>query len=209
MQTKTKINKIIFIIGILIIVIGVAFSVIPFIMSFNKVQEENNQIDEYLNISIPINSEIDTQEQIIEDNNTNTQINYLMVLEVPKIGLKKGIYDIESKYNSVNYGIEILKDSNMPDKELGNVILASHRGTSNIAYFNKLDNLNNDDIVIIYYQGIKYSYKITNIYDQDKTGSIKILKDMNKTTITLITCKKNTKDKQLVFIGNLVERSNY
>lgn len=209
MQTKTKINKIIFIIGILIIVIGVAFSVIPFIMSFNKVQEENNQIDEYLNISIPINSEIDTQEQIIEDNNTNTQINYLMVLEVPKIGLKKGIYDIESKYNSVNYGIEILKDSNMPDKELGNVILASHRGTSNIAYFNKLDNLNNDDIVIIYYQGIKYSYKITNIYGQDKTGSIKILKDMNKTTITLITCKKNTKDKQLVFIGNLVERSNY
>ena len=209
MQTKTKINKIIFIIGILIIVIGVAFSVIPFIMSFNKVQEENNQIDKYLNISIPINSEIDTQEQIIEDNNTNTQINYLMVLEVPKIGLKKGIYDIESKYNSVNYGIEILKDSNMPDKELGNVILASHRGTSNIAYFNKLDNLNNDDIVIIYYQGIKYSYKITNIYDQDKTGSIKILKDMNKTTITLITCKKNTKDKQLVFIGNLVERSNY
>lgn len=209
MQTKTKINKIIFIIGILIIVIGVAFSVIPFIMSFNKVQEENNQIDEYLNISIPINSEIDTQEQIIEDNNTNTQINYLMVLEVPKIGLKKGIYDIESKYNSVNYGIEILKDSNMPDKELGNVILASHRGTSNIAYFNKLDNLNNDDIVIIYYQGIKYSYRITNIYGQDKTGSIKILKDMNKTTITLITCKKNTKDKQLVFIGNLVERSNY
>lgn len=209
MQTKTKINKIIFIIGILIIVIGVAFSVIPFIMSFNKVQEENNQIDEYLNISIPINSEIDTQEQIIEDNNTNTQINYLMVLEVPKIGLKKGIYDIESKYNFVNYGIEILKDSNMPDKELGNVILASHRGTSNIAYFNKLDNLNNDDIVIIYYQGIKYSYKITNIYGQDKTGSIKILKDMNKTTITLITCKKNTKDKQLVFIGNLVERSNY
>jgi sortase A len=178
-------------------------------MSFNKVQEENNQIDEYLNISIPINSEIDTQEQIIEDNNTNTQINYLMVLEVPKIGLKKGIYDIESKYNSVNYGIEILKDSNMPDKELGNVILASHRGTSNNAYFNKLDNLNNDDIVIIYYQGIKYSYRITNIYDQDKNGSIKILKDMNKTTITLITCKKNTKDKQLVFIGNLVERSNY
>lgn len=209
MQTKTKINKIIFIIGILIIVIGVAFSVIPFIMSFNKVQKENRQIEEYLNISIPINSEIDTQEQVIEDNNTNTQINYLMVLEVPKIGLKKGIYDIESKYNSVNYGIEILKDSNMPDKELGNVILASHRGTSNIAYFNKLDNLNNDDIVIIYYQGIKYSYKITNIYDQDKTGSIKILKDMNKTTITLITCKKNTKDKQLVFIGNLVERSNY
>ena len=209
MQTKTKINKIIFIIGILIIVIGVAFSVIPFIMSFSKNQDENNQIEEYLNISIPINSEIDTQEQVIEDNNTNTQINYLMVLEVPKIGLKKGIYDIESKYNSVNYGIEILKDSNMPDKELGNVILASHRGTSNIAYFNKLDNLNNDDIVIIYYQGIKYSYKITNIYDQDKTGSIKILKDMNKTTITLITCKKNTKDKQLVFIGNLVERSNY
>lgn|SRR5574344_1479964 len=209
MQIKTKRNNKILIVGLGLIVIGIAFTVIPFIINLSKQKEEETKIEEYLNISIPIISEEETQEEVKETNNTNTQINYLMVLEVPKIGLKRGIYNKESKYNSVNYGIQILNDSTMPDQEYGNVILASHRGTSNIAYFNKLENLNSNDVVIIYYQGIKYIYEISSIYEQDKTGTIQIKKDNTKSTITLITCKRNSKDKQLVFIGNLIERENY
>ena len=209
MQIKTKRNNKILIVGLGLIVIGIAFTVIPFIINLSKQKEEETKIEEYLNISIPIISEEETQEEVKETNNTNTQINYLMVLEVPKIGLKRGIYNKESKYNSVNYGIQILNDSTMPDQEYGNVILASHRGTSNIAYFNKLENLNSNDVVIIYYQGIKYIYEISSIYEQDKTGTIQIKKDNTKSTITLITCKSNSKDKQLVFIGNLIERENY
>lgn len=208
MLTNIKTNKIL-IIGIILIVIGIAYTVIPFIMNLNKEVKEEKQIEDYLNISIPIINEEQTQEEIKEPNNTNTQMNYLMVLEVPKISLKKGIYNKDSKYNTVNYGIQIMKDSNMPIEELGNVILASHRGTSSIAYFNNLEKLNNGDLVNIYYQGTKYIYEINNIYEQDKTGTIQIKKDNTKSTITLITCKRNSKDKQLVFIGNLKERTDY
>ena len=36
-----------------------------------------------------------------------------------------------------------------------------------------------------------------------------IKKDVNESIIALITCKKYTNNKQLVFIGNLIAKENY
>ena len=49
----------------------------------------------------------------------------------------------------------------------------------------------------------KYKYIIDDIYDRNKTGYIEIIRDKQRNTITLITCKKNT-NMQIVFIGYLV-----
>ena len=87
----------------------------------------------------------------------------------------------------------------MPDKK-GNLILAAHSGTSAIAYFKHLDQVSINDEVYVYYKDKKYNYIIKKIYDVDKTGFVKINRDKNKQTLTLITCKKNT-NKQTVFIG--------
>ena len=59
------------------------------------------------------------------------------------------------------------------------------------------------------FDGIKYEYKIADIYDVDKTGTVNISRDKNRTTITLITCKKYSKDKQTVFIGYLSNKEAY
>ena len=89
----------------------------------------------------------------------------------------------------------------MPNQK-GNLILASHSGNTDIAYFKHLDRLNINDIAFIYYKSIKYKYIITNIYEVEKTGYVDIKRNKNKQTLTLITCKKNT-NKQTVFIGYL------
>ena len=83
-----------------------------------------------------------------------------------------------------------------------NLILASHSGTSSIAYFKHLDEITYNDVVYIYYQNIKYKYIVAQIYDVAKTGHIEIKRLQNKTTITLITCKKNS-NLQTVYIGYL------
>ena len=62
---------------------------------------------------------------------------------------------------------------------------------------------------VSYSNGIKYEYKIADIYDVDKTGTVNISRDKNRTTITLITCKKYSKDKQTVFIGYLSNKEAY
>ena len=59
------------------------------------------------------------------------------------------------------------------------------------------------------YQGYKYVYQYSNSYEVDKTGIVSIIRDKNKNAITLITCKKNSKDKQLVFIGYLIDKVEY
>lgn len=76
-----------------------------------------------------------------------------MVIEIPKMNLKKGLYDINSKYNNVDYNIQIIKESDMPNKENGNLILAGHNGNSNISYFDNLNTLSNGDSVFIFYEG--------------------------------------------------------
>ena len=129
--------------------------------------------------------------------------NYIAIIEIPKISLRKEIYDINSIQNDVNKNIELLKESDMPDVKKGNFILASHSGTSKISYFKKLINLKLRDKVYIYYNNEKYTYHITNIYYVPKTGMVEIIKNNDKTTLTMITCDQKDKTKQIVFIADL------
>ena len=123
-------------------------------------------------------------------------------INISKINLNNNLYSINSKLNTVDKNIEVLKSSDMPDVNNGNFILAAHSGFSSIAYFYNLYKLDIGDEVIINYNNRKYVYHISKIYDVMKTGKVSIKRDKNKRAITMITCKG--KDKQLVVIGYLV-----
>lgn len=127
----------------------------------------------------------------------------LGTIYIPKINLKKEFYDINSQYNSVNKGIEVINPSQMPDINMGNLILASHSGNSPISYFKNLDKLKENEEIQIIYKQKRYIYKIKTIYKVVKHGSIEILRNKNKTCLTLITCDKTDKNKQIVIIGEL------
>ena len=73
---------------------------------------------------------------------------------------------------------------------------------STISYFNNLKYLNINDHIYLDYNNKTYNYKITNIYDVEKTGSLNIKRNNNKSTITLITCRDNS-NKQIVIIGEI------
>lgn len=135
--------------------------------------------------------------------------NYIAVLEIESINLKRGLVNPDSKYNNVNYNIQIMDTSNMPNVENSYLILAGHNGTSSVSFFKYLYKMNEGDLINVYYQGYKYVYQYSNSYEVDKTGIVSIVREKNKNSITLITCKKNSKDKQLVFIGYLIDKVEY
>ncbi len=124
------------------------------------------------------------------------------VLFIPKIDLKKEMYPNDDKLNNVDKNIQVIEGSKMPDYRGGNLILASHSGSADISYFKHLDEVSINDSVYVYYKNKKYNYVIMDIYDVLKTGYVSIKRDRDKSTITLITCKKNT-NKQIVLIGYL------
>ena len=128
---------------------------------------------------------------------------YVAVLEIPKINLKKGIYKLGSKYNNVNRNIAILSPSDYPDVKNGNFVLAAHSGSGYISFFKNLYKVDNGDMAYVYYNNVKYSYKITYIYKQEKTGKINVFRPYDKSTLMLITCTKNDNTKQTVYVAVL------
>lgn len=130
--------------------------------------------------------------------------NYIGKLTIDKIGVDRGFYNTNSRYNSIDYGIQVHSSSTMPDVDKGNLILLSHSGNSSICIFKHLYKLTLDDTVKVTYKNKVYTYKIVNIYQVPKTGKISIERDMEKTTLTLITCTKDNKSTQTVYICELI-----
>lgn len=161
------------------------------------------ELDEELEQGDVIEGEL-TEPEKVEETQGNYYIGYL---EIPKINLKRGFVNPNSPDNDVSKNIQIIKSSDMPDVNKGNFILAAHSGTAYISFFNTLYMLNEGDYAYVTYNGVKYTYKITKIYLQDKTGQIGIYRDSNKTTLTLVTCTKDDKNHQTIYIAELISKS--
>lgn len=206
-------DNLITIIGILLIIISISVVMYDNYKDNQKVLENVELVENFFEIE---NNPVEEQKEEVvikdeEDKKTSSSptYNYIAVLEIPSIKLKRGLVDYKSKYNNVKYNIQIIEHSQMPDIENSNLILAGHNGTSSVSFFNDLDKLKEDSLVYVYYNNIKYIYKINNNYEVNKDGKVEIIRNRNKTTITLITCKKDSKDKQLVYIGYLVDKVEY
>lgn len=206
---KRKSKLIIKIIGLLVLASGI-FILIYHYSKMEKLDKESNiKIEEFLNVEIPLTNEVSAENTNIEEKDNKHDYNYIAVLEIPSIDLKRGLVSPSSPYNNVNYNIQIIDNSAMPNVTNGNFVLAGHNGASYISFFKKLNKMNINDKIYVYYQGYKYEYSLVEIYDTPKDGKVEIVRDYDKTTITLITCKKNSKDTQVVYIGYLTSTTTY
>lgn len=128
---------------------------------------------------------------------------YIGILTIEKINLEQGFYDKGNPENDVDRNITFLEPTNYPDEKNGNVILVSHSGSSSIAYFKHLYQLEIGDIATIRYKGKVYTYKIDDIYTETKDGDVTIYRDTTKSTLTMITCTKDDDTKQTIYISYL------
>ena len=147
-----------------------------------------------------------TNENQKEENNDYTYEEYLGIIDIPKISLYKGFYDKTSNLNNVKFNLYVLPESSYPDVTNGNLIIAGHSGNYNNSYFANLYKLEKEDTITIHYNNSKYIYKITNIYNEEKTGRVRIFRNKNKTTLTLITCTKDDDTHQTIYIAELISQ---
>lgn len=197
------------IVGSLLIIIGIGVIGGKYLYNYLQNKNEEKLIDIFYEEQEEIIEDTNTEEQVETPTETKQQssskVNYIAVIKIPKIGLEKGLCEKGTYCNNVNRNIQILKESDYPDKEKGNVMLAGHSGNGRVSYFRKLDKLSQDDEVSIFYNGSEYKYKVVNQYDIEKNGTANIVRNAEKNTLTLITCRHNT-NKQIVVICELVEK---
>ena len=193
-MVKRKENKLFLIIGLLLIIMGIG----TLIYNYNdniKIKIQNKKaIKEYYKKE---KQDEETNNDLKPDQKITYR--YVAILKIPKINLENGIVEKNSIYNNVQYGIEMLEESDYPDKINGDFILASHNGNSPVSHFRNLYRLELGDEAIVDYKNSSYIYKLTNIYDIPKTGKATIKSNNKKNNLVLITCKGNT-DFQTVYI---------
>lgn len=205
MAKRKKTSKIIFvIIGSLFLLIGVSLISYDFLSKRNVEINEQMAIEEFYTSQEEIKEESTNDTQKVEEVKKQNKINYIAILKIPKIDLERGLVDPKSYLNDVKYNLEIVEGSSMPDIKNSNLIIASHSGTARISYFRNLNKLSINDEILLIYKSKTYKYKVSNKYEIEKTGTAKIIRNNNKTTITLITCKYKT-NKQIVVIADLQE----
>ena len=196
-KIKRKNKSWLIIIGSLIFLSGVGLITYDYLSNSKVDKKETELLEEFYEIEEEIESI--EEPQVVEEVKEQIKVNYIAVLKIPKIGLERGLVDPNNYLNNVNYNLEWLDGSSMPDEENGNVIIAGHSGSARISYFRKLDRLEIGDEASIIYNGKTYNYKVVDIYDIEKTGKAEIVKEKNTTTLTLITCRHNT-NRQIVVI---------
>ncbi len=205
------------IIGALVIMIGGFFLSYNYIQTM-KIATYDNMAD-LIYIEENVNTNTPSIEITNEEENNNPEITpetpekpniteqvtekYIGYLWIPKINLKKGFFAKESNQNNVEKTIYIVNGSSYPDVENGNFILAGHSGTGWKAFFNDLYKLEKGDPVTVNYNNKNYTYNITKIYKQQKTGTIAIYRNYDKTTLTLVTCTNNDDSTQTIYIAEL------
>ena len=203
-ENKKNRKGLISLLGLLLIISGVGIAVVKTICDNNQNNNDDEKVVEFFE-----------EKKIIKDSEPSDNskkdtgdIKYMAAIEIPKIKLKRGLVSRNSKLNNVNYNIQILDDSKMPDEENSNFILSGHAGNSRVSFFRNLPKVAINDFVFIYYKNIKYTYKIVDKYEIPKTGEMSINLNVLNKTLTLITCKFGTK-KQIVVIAEIVSEEDY
>ncbi len=177
-------------IGCFLIAIGILLFTIEYICNYFLDVKNEEKIKDYFEIKG-------------ERNVKETDYNYIAILEIPSILLKRGLVDKNSPYNNIDQNIQILKESNMPSRENSVLILAAHSGYGSVSFFKKLENVNISDIVNIFYNNEKYIYEVVSIYEENKDGKINIRNEENSSILVLTTCSTKSRDKQLVVVARL------
>ena len=120
MPLKKLNKKLVIIIGFLFALIGA--SLIYYYCS-SKIIEKN--IEEKSIERFYSNNSKTGRNEVTTDNEVEQNIiNYIGILNIPKINLEKGFTSKDDKNNDVEKGIKILEESDYPNKDKGNVILA-------------------------------------------------------------------------------------
>ena len=198
-------SNILFIISVINLVLGITLFTYNSVYDYYLNMLDKNKVDNYIsNSKIKVNVVSIDNENTIDNEEAN---NYLGIISIPKINLEQGFYGIDNPMNNVDKNIELISNSNMPDVENGTLILAAHSGNDRVSYFNKLYKLNIDDEIEIIYNKSKYLYKLIDIYEVEKTGSITLHNINNITSLVLVTCSNFNDNLQVVYISRLVNVS--
>ena len=189
-QKKSQLSK--HRISNIFIISGLALIFITVSIKLYSTYEKNKLIKNYeafqsisyeSNSNTVSNDDINFSGEDISDSNKSENI--LGIINIPKIDLKAPIGKGTDK-ETLKYSVGHFDKTSMPG-EIGNCCIIGHRSYTYGEFFNRLDEINIDDVIVIDRNSNKYTYKVIEKFVVNPEDTY-VLDDSKDYQLTLITC---------------------
>ena len=107
------------------------------------------------------------------------------ILSIPKINLTVAVNE-GTNDDTLRYAVGHFPKTAMPG-ESGNICIAGHRSYTYAEYFNRLNEINAGDDIIVKSKGRAFTYKVSKT-EVVKPSQVSVLEQTKNATITLVTC---------------------
>lgn len=132
----------------------------------------------------------EVEDEVIDDitseERTTAKVKGIGIIEIQKIGLRLPILEGTTKAN-LNKGAGHLSGTDLPG-EIGNVAIAAHRAHKYGMLFNRLDELEIGDSIVIERDNKSYHYTVYEKKVVDPTDTSVLKRNSRDKILTLITC---------------------
>lgn len=195
--------------GIIFIVVGLAIIGTAFFMRYSASRHQKAMIEAFENTIENIDKSGGDSTGQTSDASPNAKppseeiSGAIGIMKIPKIDLKVAIGDgIDDK--TLKYAVGRFPGAAMPG-EKGNFSVAGHRSYTYSEYFNRLDELDKGDEIIVKTKKGEYTYKVTE-KKVVEPSEVSVLDKTKDATITLVTCTPiRIATHRLIIKGQLVQ----
>lgn len=198
---KKNLDKVFISLGCIIIIIAI-------LIKLNTIYRQNKLIDNYKEYV----SNMENEDVLFNENSkNNSEIKMekeesdgiIGILNIPKIDLIVGIgKGVDNE--TLKYSVGHFSETSLPG-EKGNFCVIGHRSYTYGQFFNRLDEIKQEDEIIVESSGKKFKYKVKDI-KVVMPDEVSVLNQTKDSEITLITCTPiRVGSHRLIIKGALVE----
>lgn len=152
--------------------------------------------------ALEVDSTIDISEEDSTDKKNQFASNVIAIINIPKVDIRYPVVEGTTA--------DILKKSlghfegTALAGEVGNFCVAGHRNSSYAKYFNRLDEVNVGDEIIVETRTNKYTYIVNKTFKIHESET-DVLDQTDEKKITLITCTNGYKPKYRIVVQGILK----
>lgn len=197
-----KIRKII---GGLLLVTGIVGLSSSFIISYMGEKKNKELIDNFQWETVLEEPTVDFDENDNEKKNDDMfKKNVIAVINIPKVEIRYPVVK-GTDANTLKKSLGYFEDTAMPGQK-GNFAVAGHRNSSYAKYFNRLDEVDVGDEIIVETKEKTYTYIVDKTFKIHETET-SVLDQTEDKRITLITCTNGYKPKYRIVVQGVLKES--
>lgn len=179
---KKYLGKMLIALGCIIIIVAISLKIIT---DYKQKKIVDNYRDYISNMQNEDKSFNENKKAFETYTSQEQSSNIIGILSIPKLDLNVGIGEgVDNE--TLKYSVGHFSDTAMPGQK-GNLCVIGHRSYTYGEFFNRLDEIEENDEIIVEYNGKEFKYKVTEI-KVVKPEEVSVLNQSEEEEITLITC---------------------